>query len=266
MNDSNTIQQLSAAAPRPVVSAVQKASDKSGVDFSYLLTQAKVESSFNPMAEAKTSSATGLYQFIDSTWMNMVDRYGEQYGLHTNGKTRDEVLAMRKDPEAASFMAAAFASENETFLNNQWGGDVGATELYLAHFMGASGASSFLNALDDNPLQTAADLYPAAARANQGVFYDRVSGEARTLAQVYDFFDQKFQDVAPPPRSVAVSEPRPQHNALYSASTQISNHSFMLETQAQRDSNAGSTLNNGFFNLLIKPLDVALLLDDNAHL
>lgn len=269
MSDSNTIQQLSALAPRPVVSAVQKASDKSGVDFSYLLAQAKVESSFNPLAEAKTSSATGLYQFIDSTWMNMIERYGEQYGLDTEGKSRDEILSMRKDPKAASFMAAAFASENETFLNTQWGGDVGSTELYLAHFMGAGGASSFLNALDENPLQMASDLYPKAARANQNVFYDRATGEARTLAQVYDFFDKKFQDVegsVPLPALKPDVMASPSHNSLYTASTLISNHSFMLETQARRDANLGSNLNNGFFNLLVKPLDVAMLLDDNATL
>lgn len=269
MSDSNTIQQLSATAPRSVVSAVQKASDQSGVDFSYLLTQAKVESSFNPSAEAKTSSATGLYQFLDATWMNMVERYGDQYGLDTEGKKRDEILHMRKDPKAASFMAAAFASENERTLNANWGGDVGATELYLAHFMGASGASSFLNARDKNPLQTAADLYPAAARANKNVFYDRATGEARTLAQVYDFFDRKFQGVdgSPPVAAAATKEipAQPVHNSLYTASTQISNHSFMLETQARRDAESPSTLNNGFFHLLVKPLDVALMLDDKSN-
>ncbi len=268
MNDSNTIQQLRALAPQSVVSAVQKASNSSGVNFSYLLTQAKVESSFNPLAEAKTSSATGLYQFIDSTWMNMVERYGEQYGLDTEGKSRDEILSMRKDPEAASFMAAAFASENEAFLNTQWGGEVGSTELYLAHFMGAGGAASFLNAKDDNPLQAAADLYPKAARANRNVFYDPRTGAARTLAQVYDFFDQKFQGTedrsAPIGQASVVSTSR-SYNSLYSPSTQISNHSFMTETQARRDAKAGTHMNNGFFNLLVKPLDVALLLADNAN-
>ncbi len=268
MSDTNTIQQLSALAPRPVVSAVQKASDKSGIDFSYLLTQAKVESSFNPSAEAKTSSATGLYQFIDSTWMNMIERYGEQYGIDTDGKSRDEILSLRKDPKAASFMAAAFASENERTLSANWGGETGATELYLAHFMGAGGASSFLNALDDNPLQTAADLYPAAARANKNVFYDRASGEARTLAQVYDFFDQKFkgtESAAPPLQATQKPPSRPVYNSLYTASTQISNHSFMIETQVRRDAESASTLNNGFFHLLVKPLDVALMLDDKSN-
>lgn len=268
MTQFNTIEQLSAFAPQSVVSAVKTASNASGVDFGYLLNQAKVESSFNPNAEANTSSATGLYQFIDSTWLNMIDRYGEQYGLDTEGKSRDEVLSLRKDPEAASFMAAAFASENEQFLNTNWGGKVGATELYLAHFMGASGAASFLNARDENPFQIAADIYPKAAQANKNVFYDRSTGEARSLAQVFDFFDRKFSGISAEKRTVShtpSSESALIHNSLYSASTQISDHAFMIETQANRDRSSESSFNNGFFNLLLKPLDVALLLDDNAN-
>lgn len=256
MSHTNTTQQLAALAPQSVVNAIEQASSSSGVDFSYLLTQAKVESSFDPLAEASTSSATGLYQFIDSTWLNMIERYGDQYGIDTDGKSRSEILALRKDPEKASFMAAAFASENERFLTENWGGDVGATELYLAHFMGAGGSTSFLKALDDNPLQTAADLFPQAANANRNVFYDRQSGETRTLAQVYDFFDQKFQ-VQP-----SVEPTKPKFNSLYVANTGISNHAFMIDSHAQRQSN--QVEHNSFFNLLVKPLDVAMLLEDKS--
>lgn len=187
---------LPAHVPDNITNAIYKASTHSGVDFSYLVNQAKAESNFNPTAKAKTSSATGLYQFIDSTWLQMVDRYGAEYGLDTAGMNRRDILDMRKDPEAASFMAAAFASENEKFLNSHWGGEVGATELYFAHFLGASGAASFLNARDENPVARAADLFPKAARANYGVFFDRESGDPRTLEQVYQFFDRKFQTQA----------------------------------------------------------------------
>ncbi len=178
--------------PKKILTAIEKASDKSGVDFSYLVKQAKAESSFDPNAKAKTSSATGLYQFIDSTWIDMVNKYGDDYGMNTAGKSRSEILAMRKDPESASFMAAAFASENEKSLDNNWGGDVGATELYFAHFLGASGAAAFLNARDENPIRSAADIFPRAARANRNVFYDRETGQPRSLEAVYQFFNQKF--------------------------------------------------------------------------
>ena len=99
-------------------------------------------------------------------------------------------------------------NENERTLNKLWGGEVGATELYLAHFLGAGGAASFLNARDENPLTPAADLYPKAARANRGVFYDPKTGKARSLAQVYDFFDKKFRikNVPGDPANIAIAQ------------------------------------------------------------
>ncbi|MGH1403738.1 MAG: transglycosylase SLT domain-containing protein [Alphaproteobacteria bacterium] len=188
-----TLESYTTRAPQQVLQAIQRASDTSGVDFSYLVQQAAAESNFDTDAKAKTSSATGLYQFIDSTWLSMVERYGNDYGIDTAELNKSEVLALRNDAEKASFMAAAFASENETFLNTHWGGDIGATELYFAHFMGAGGATSFLKARDETPLTQAADLFPKAASANRNVFYDPETGKARTIEEVYQFFDKKFQ-------------------------------------------------------------------------
>ena len=199
------LDRIIASAPPSVLSAIQTASARSGVDFSYLVQQAKAESSFDPKAKAGSSSASGLYQFIDSTWLQMVDRHGKDYGIDTTGMSRKEILAMRDDPKTSSFMAAAFASENEQFLNEHWGGKVGATELYFAHFLGAGGAASFLKAKDENPLQAAADLFPKAAQANRNVFYDSKTGEPRTLAQVYDFFDKKF-DVKTTPDNFVLAQ------------------------------------------------------------
>lgn len=176
-----------------VINAIQNASANTGVDFSYLVNQAKAESNFDPAAKAKTSSASGLYQFIESTWMGMVDKHGEKYGINTEGMSRSDILKLRFDPDVAANMAAEFASDNKDYLERKWGGDIGPTELYFAHFMGAGGAASFLKARDENPLQVAANLFPKAAKANYNVFYDRKTGNAKSLEEVYQFFDKKFQ-------------------------------------------------------------------------
>ena len=52
---------------REVVDAIRDASKRSGVDFKFMLAKAQTESSFDPSAKARTSSASGLYQFIEST-------------------------------------------------------------------------------------------------------------------------------------------------------------------------------------------------------
>ncbi len=191
--ENNLLAQISAKASPKVMTAIEKASAKTGVNFAYMVQQASAESSFNPDIKAKTSSATGLYQFIDSTWLGMVNSYGDKHGIDTDGMSRSEILAMRKDPEISSIMAAEFAGENQRFLSDNYDGDIGATELYFAHFMGAGGAAAFLNAKEANPLQEAAVLFPRAANANKNVFYDSATGRAKSMQEVYNFFDKKFQ-------------------------------------------------------------------------
>ncbi len=190
---NKVLQALSVAPSRQVVASIQQAAQSTGVDFSYLLQQAGAESSFDPQASAKTSSAKGLFQFIESTWMSMIERYGDKHGVDTS-QPKENLLALRDDPEVASNMAAEFASENERILNRNWGGDVGATELYFAHFLGAGQASAFLNARDAGPNDPAAVLFPKAAEANKNVFFDKQTGRARSLDEVYAFFDKKFQN------------------------------------------------------------------------
>ncbi len=246
---------LAAGAPQHVLNSIRKASARTGVNFSYLVQQAGVESSFNPKAKAKTSSASGLYQFIDSTWLSMVKKYGDKYGMGDladkigkGGKVsshavKKEILKLRNDPDKAAALAAEFAGENERYLKSNWGGEVGSTELYLAHFMGAGGAGAFLKARDDNPFEKAAVLFPAAAKSNRNVFYDVKTGRAKSLDEVYAFFDKKFDvktDVVPGPAvddvqtaqadndyraidSVVFNHPRPSYAGLYSALTPSQN-------------------------------------------
>jgi len=197
---------------REVVDAIRDASKRSGVDFKFMLAKAQTESSFDPGAKARTSSASGLYQFIESTWLNTVRQHGAKHGLGQyaaqieddfgggpkvrDAAARKTILDLRFDPRAASSMAAEFARSNYNQLENALGSGVNATDLYLAHFLGAGGATRFLASYRQDPQRIAATQFPEAASANRGVFYDG-SGRARTLDQVYRFFESKMtRDVA----------------------------------------------------------------------
>lgn len=196
-----------------VTNAIAMASRRTGVDFSYLLGQAKIESSLNPTARATTSSATGLYQFIDQSWLAVIDKHGSDYGLGwasdaisqgSNGRyyvadpeLRQQILDLRKHPETASVMAAQHAADNKAYLEQKLGRDAEPVDLYLAHFLGVGGASKFLSVHDRAPGATAASLFPAAARANRSIFYDK-AGQARSFADIRDRFAAKLQKSSAP--------------------------------------------------------------------
>jgi hypothetical protein len=188
--------------------AIYNAASATGVDFNYLFNQARVESSLNPEAKARTSSATGLYQFIEQSWLGVVTKHGDEHGLGwaasaiTRGSDgryrvadpamRSAILYLRRDPQASAAMAAEFASDNREYLERRLGHDVDSVDLYLAHFLGAGGATKFLRGHDANPETAAADLFPAAARSNRGVFYNR-DGSARSLGEVRERFARKIE-------------------------------------------------------------------------
>lgn len=223
---SLSINSLSQRASPAVLTAIQQASTQTGVDFKYLMEKAATESSFRPDAQAKTSTARGLYQFIESTWLETVDKHGAEHGLEqaanaiqrdkrgrpvvTNAASRREILALRNDPKIAAMMAAELAKDNQTTLEHKLGRKVGNAELYMAHFLGAGGAAKFLSRLDNNPDSSAANIIPAAARANRSVFYQ--SGRALSVGEVFDRFAAKF-DSSPSFLSPTLSPMTPAENA-----------------------------------------------------
>ena len=188
--------------------AIADAARQTSVDFDYLVAQAQVESSMNPNARAPTSSATGLYQFIESTWLSTMKRHGDRFGLSDiaaqieNGKggkafvsdpqQRQAILALRNDPQVASLMAAGLAEDNRAHLAPILGRQPDHGELYLAHFLGAGGAGRFLSAMQADPNQSAAALFRQPAAANRTIFYES-NGSPRSLAGVMEHLDAKLQ-------------------------------------------------------------------------
>ena len=205
-------------APHPVRTAIAQGAARTGVDFDFLLAQARVESGLDPAARAKTSSASGLFQFIDSTWLGTVRKHGAAHGLGhlaaaigsgPNGPfvadpaLRQQILSLRHDPQLASVMAGALAQDNRAALVPVLGRDPDAAELYLAHFLGSGGATRFLGALQEDPSRSAAALFPRQAAANRAIFY-QPEGNARSLGEVMELMQAKMARAMDDPASPLV--------------------------------------------------------------
>ena len=182
-----------------VEAAIQRASQATGVDFSFLMKTAGRESGMNPGAKAGSSSAAGLFQFVEQTWLSTLKQHGSKYGYaryaeliskggdgryHVNGdEARKAVMDLRLDPHAASLMAGELASDHAAYLKGRVGRPPTAGELYAAHFLGPQGSAKLIEAVQASPAATAAHLFPDAARANKSIFYHE--GRAASVAEVY---------------------------------------------------------------------------------
>ena len=180
-----------------VMGALQRAADATGVDFNYLVKTAKRESSLNPNAKAPTSSAAGLFQFIEQTWLGTVKTHGAKHGYgayadqithgrdglyHVNSGARKQVLGLRYDANASAVMGAELTAGHAAYLKGRIGRNPTQGELYVAHFLGPDGAANLISASQNRPNAIAANLFPAAARANRSIFYQ--NGQALNVTDV----------------------------------------------------------------------------------
>lgn len=195
-----------------VLKSIRQASQSTHTDFGYLMAQAAQESGFQSDAKASTSSATGLFQFVDSTWLDMVRQHGAKHGLgqladqvtsDAAGRphvadpiVRQNILALRKDPRISAALAGELANDNKAEVERALGRPAQKTDLYLAHFLGAGGATELLKAIQRNSATPAADILPEAASANRAVFFDGRTGEPRTVADLYRNFSNKIEKTA----------------------------------------------------------------------
>jgi hypothetical protein len=217
-----------------ITALVRDAAARTGVDFNFLLAQAKAESGLDPTARARTSSARGLYQFTNATWLEVVRRHGNDHGLgwaadmlnsgaaRAGTAARATILAMRHNAGAAALMAGEFAGDNAAVLEKRLGRAAGAADLYMAAFLGAGGATRFLSAMAHSPGAAAAGLFPREAAANKSIFFGR-DGSPRSLTEIYGRMAAKIgsssarqptssaarQPVSPAGGSMAIAAPAP---------------------------------------------------------
>jgi len=193
-----------------VEAAIRRASSATGVDAEFLLKTARRESAMDPSARARTSSAAGLFQFIEQTWLGTVKTHGAKHGygqyadlIHrgsdgrwrVDGSARNVVLDLRFDPQAASTMAAELTASNAAYLRGRTGREPGAGDLYAAHFLGPAGAAQLMEAMDRRPGSSAASIFPEAASANRSIFYR--DGRPATVAEVHANLQRHAGEGAP---------------------------------------------------------------------
>lgn len=182
-----------------VEAALRRASSATGVDFGFLVRTAERESGFNAGAKAGTSSAAGLFQFVEQTWLATLKRHGSEHGYGRyanmiqegsdgryrvdNPEMRRAVMDLRYDAHAASMMAGSLATDHAAYLRGRIGREPTGGELYAAHFLGPQGSARLVEAVNAAPQAVAASLFPDAAGANRGVFYR--GGQPLTVSELY---------------------------------------------------------------------------------
>ena len=139
---------------------------------------AKAESNNNPNAKNSQSSASGLYQFTNKTWADMVNKYGQQTGIK---------LSDKNDPKAQQVMVKLLAQDNIQSLQKTIGRMPTLGEVYAAHVFGAGGAAKLINA---NPNKEAIMLFPRKVLdANRSIFFH--GKQPRTVAEVSQILNKK---------------------------------------------------------------------------
>ncbi|MSO76385.1 MAG: lytic transglycosylase domain-containing protein [Alphaproteobacteria bacterium] len=188
---------------------IQEASAKGEPSFRYMLASATLESGMRPGAEAPNSSAAGLYQFTQSTWLSMVRDHGPKHGLGDLAKAvktaadgsvtvedadlRGKILALRRDATLSAAMTAEYAKQNSAYLEARLGRPANDVDLYAAHFFGPAGAVRLLRAVAADGGSPAADLLKGAARSNPAMFYE-ANGKTKSAQTVFASLAQRLHE------------------------------------------------------------------------
>ena len=153
-----------------VEQAIKQAAKMVGVNEQTMMDFAKIESSLNPNAKAKTTSASGLFQITDKTWAELVKKHGSKYGIPAD--------ADKNNPFYNSVLAAEYAKENLPRLRGWKEAKIEeSTALYLAHHFGVFGANLIfdkINKKPDTPMEET--VSPATFKANFNELNNQTAG------------------------------------------------------------------------------------------
>ena len=194
---------------RHLVQKIVTAAQKVETDPVLLMAVADKESSFKTEVQAQTSSATGLFQFTERTWLGVIRDFGPKYGLAadaalvvagdngrptvTDAAERTRLLEMRRDPYLSALMAGEMLKRDAARIALRIGRELTLGEVYLAHFLGPDDAEDFLASVMDKPKAAAAQMLPGPARANKSIFFAAQRGRRKaaslSVAQVHEKFE-----------------------------------------------------------------------------
>lgn len=186
-----------------VTAALGQASRATGIDPLLLVSLAWQESRFDPRARNRRSTARGLMQFTEATWLEVVRDFGPRHGLaaraaqlETNWTTgaiatrqprqMREILGLRDNPRLAALLAAERISRARAMMQESLGRTPTSEDLYLVHLLGPAGAQRFLAALARTPSRPAAEFVSnEGLTRNRELFADRDSGQSLSVAEVH---------------------------------------------------------------------------------
>lgn len=190
----------SGSDPHSLSALVAREGLGAGMDPAYMVRLANRESHFDPGAQSPSSSAAGLFQFTDNTWLCSLREFGPGLGISGSdliattprgvcdvfpAAERSRLLALRTDPILSTRIAAAFSLRNYGVLVSQFGRRPTGTELYVLHFLGEDAGLRFLAAYSETPTELASTFSLDGARANANIFYAR-GRRAKTVREVFD--------------------------------------------------------------------------------
>lgn len=129
---------------------------------------AKIESGNRPYIKAGTSSASGLFQFIRSTWRGEGGAWGADMSKAFGG--------LKPSIEEQKQRARSFTMKNVAALRNA-GAPINSATLYAAHFLGAGTAVKMLKAPVNSPAASIAG--PDATKTNPSILSGRTVADFR---------------------------------------------------------------------------------------